>query len=878
MRDRRRHPVSLALLLLAGLGVLAPAAHARKPRPPLCNERFVLDTVSGLLPDTAGGTAVTIVVSGKQVILNDACTSTGGSLKPFRDGWRLRANWKQCGALTKVRFTGTLTGGCTALAGKLRARKQPTETISAHKSRCGDLRLDRGRDEECDTVADATCVECKTVVIGTPTTTTTTVSTTTTPTTTVSTTTTPTTTTPTTTRPASCEVLNAASCLLPYPSSHFLVPADTATGVRLNLPQEGLPAVNGPTIAVDPLNTLDGFSPGVQILMHFPQGVDPARSNASRLLPPNCCDQPAGPPWIDTRTHDARSLDDDSPTVLLDAGTGERIVHFIEPDARAAGNPARQLLFLRPGRILTPGHRYIVAMRHLVAPNGTPVVAETPFAALRDGIVTGIPAIDDRRTSMDAQVFAPLATHGIRRDDLVLAFDFVVGSDGALTREMLAMRDQAYAWLATVEATPAAVTFTVDQVTENDCNQPGQAVWRYVRGTFESPLFLTADLSADGVQFMHLDATGTPTPNGVTRPAYTVSVPCSVRTPAIASRPVLFGHGLGQTGDFFTSFIPPVVNQVVPWTGIGVATDWRGLSGLDLGWVATRIIGVDRSELHNFQALPARLRQGMLNTLVLARMMKRGLFNRHDTFRVTPGGRGVFPGPAEEMVYYGVSLGGIMGTYLAGLTPDIERFGLDVPAVNFSCMLQRAQPFSGFDILLPRIGITDPLNAALGITLLHELWASAEPVSVVHHITRDPLPGAGGPKRLLVTEAFLDKQVSNQCTEIEVRTLGIPNLLGSVRQQLVQIPDVAGPVDSAFVSWHLGELDILNPAHQRFIPPLANVIPSGVCDPHPRRPTLPAGIRQLIAFMQPGGVITNTCTGICDGATPDERSPGPCTP
>ena len=55
--------------------------------------------------------------------------------------------------------------------------------------------------------------------------------------------------------------------------------------------------------------------------MHFPQGVDVAASNASRLLEPECCGQPAGPPWIDTRTFTGRSLDPDSPTVLLDAET-----------------------------------------------------------------------------------------------------------------------------------------------------------------------------------------------------------------------------------------------------------------------------------------------------------------------------------------------------------------------------------------------------------------------------------------------------------------------------------------------------------------------------------------------------------------------------
>jgi hypothetical protein len=47
-----------------------------------------------------------------------------------------------------------------------------------------------------------------------------------------------------------------------------------------------------------------------------------------------------------------RSLQADSPTVLIDADTGERILHFIENDARAADRPERQVVFLYPGGLL----------------------------------------------------------------------------------------------------------------------------------------------------------------------------------------------------------------------------------------------------------------------------------------------------------------------------------------------------------------------------------------------------------------------------------------------------------------------------------------------------------------------------------------------
>lgn len=684
--------------------------------------------------------------------------------------------------------------------------------------------------------------------------------------------------------PDECEVLNDAECLLPYPSSRFLVPdATTATGLRLQIPARGLPHVNGEALTPAPLNTVDGFSPTVQILMHFPQGVDLVASDASRLLPPGCCGQPAGPPWIDTRTQDGRSLDADSPSVLLDADTGERILHWLELDGRAAGNLARQALVMRPGQSLVPGHRYIVALRGLTAADGaSAVVAEPAFAALRDERPTAITAIESRRAAM-AALFDTLTTNGIDRASLVLAFDFVVQSEDQLTRQMLSMRDQAYAYLADVEADPEAVPFTVTKVEDHDCEAPGAVTWRDVKGTFRSPLFLTQSPDQPGAAELNVDADDLPVQNGFMDAVFTVAIPCSLLpAEAPAAHPIVLGHGLFGTGESMTRGVPAGAGRVVPWTYLAGATDWRGLSSSDVGFVVNDVVGVGQSQLNHFAALPDRLRQGMLNTLVLAKMMKRGLFNRDTATFATPLGRPVFAGPDTEMYYYGISLGGIMGTWFSALTPDVERFGVDVPAINFSCLLQRSTQFSSYDQLLLGIGITDPMDAILGLGLLHELWVGGEPAGYARHITSDPLPGSGEAKRILMTPAWLDKQVSNQCTEIAARTLQLPNLApGSLQRGLPGIPDLEGPLDSAYVMYDSGAFDIFDPAHQPFIPPLSNLIPSGVCDPHGARPAIPAGIRQLVDFLRPDGQIENFCDGDCDAGIPDEIAGGaamPCDP
>ena len=686
------------------------------------------------------------------------------------------------------------------------------------------------------------------------------------------------------TNPDECEVLNNAECLLPYPSSRFLrTDATSPTGFRLNIPASGLPKPMGPPLSPDPQNKLDGFNPLVQILMHFPQGVDIERSDASRLLPAGCCGQPPGPPWIDTRTYTERSLDADSPSVLLDEATGERVLHWLELDARADGNLARQALVMRPAVSLIPGHHYIVAMRNLQTADGSAIVAEPAFAVLRDNRPTNIDAIERRRAKMSI-VFSILAEHDVPRDSLVLAFDFVVQSEQQLTGAMLSMRDQAFAWLTAVENTPDGDNpFTVTNVQEHDCSAPNAVTWRDVSGTFKSPLFLTSDPNQPGVGFLNLDANGVPLQNGFTDANFYFSIPCTIlQDGGPIPYPIVLGHGLFGLGSDMTMFVPALANTVTPWTYVAGATDWRGLARQDAQWVANDVVGVGSNKLNNFPALPDRLKQGMLNTLVLTKMVKRGLFNRDTDAFQTPTGAPVFRGPDTEVFYYGISLGGIMGTWLAALTPDITRFGVDVPAINFACLLQRSTEFGQFELLLQSFGLTDPMQTILGIGLNQELWVAGEPAGYARHITRDPLPGSGDPKHILVTPGWLDKTVSNQCTEVEARTLGIPNLVpASLQRQLQGIPDQEGPLDSAFVMFQTAAFDLFNPAEQALIPPLANIIPNGVCNPHGDRPRIPDGIRMLTNFLRPGGQIENTCNDICDAGEPDEIPGGammPCNP
>ena len=680
-------------------------------------------------------------------------------------------------------------------------------------------------------------------------------------------------------RPEECEILNQVECLLPFPSSRFLEPADTETGYRVAFAPGTLPSITriSPPTGTGPLDPApyrrnDGYSPTAQVLMHFPGGFDPALSDAPRLDP-------------ETGLYDSRGLDPDSPTLLVDYETGERINHFVENDARAL-DPDRVLTFLRPTESLLPGRRYVVAVRRIVDAAGDPVEPEPAFEAIRDRLPTTLPAVEERRESLEP-VLRRLRSFGVRRHDLVLAFDFVVQSDHSLTHEMLAMRDHAFAWLAEQDAL-GIQTFTVDTLDElnPDCADPGQPIWRRVEGRFEVPLFLTSDpFTAPGqVGFLRRDADGEPLADGVTLAPYGIAIPCAVFDAPGGFQPLpplLLGHGLFGDGRGFVRGLTDA-EELEGFRYVPGGTNWSGLSSPDisgpiLGTFVVRVLG----NLDLIEALPDRLRQGVLNTLVLARMMRAGLFNRDPAFQIDSG-EGVLPGEDEELFYFGASLGGIMGTLFAATTPDAERLNVDVPAINFSLLLQRATPFLQFQLLLDLL-TPDAMQQAIGIGLTHEMWVRGEPAGYATHVTQDPLPGVEA-KRILMTVARYDQQVSNLGSLLAGRTLRLPNLAGSVLQDVPGLPDEAGPLDSAFVVYDTGSFDPAIPEHLPFIPPPANLQAQGNnCDPHGRRALIPASIQQLLTFLAPDGQAVNFCSddGLCNASEPFEIPFGddePCDP
>src|SRR4051812_7417330 len=195
------------------------------------------------------------------------------------------------------------------------------------------------------------------------------------------------------TNPAGCDPLDGAQCLLPYPNDWFTKPdPSSATGRRLDLNVLAMPRnVEGKPVEPQEWNRSDGFSAGAQILT---------------LVPGMTKNEDIAPSGIAPVTH--LGLNDDATVdpgaVLLDTQTGQRVPVWGEVDqytdeaGPAQTGSIQQDLMIHPAINLADGHRYIVALRHLVTDDGSIAQPSAAFKAYRDGTA---PLTDPRRQHME---------------------------------------------------------------------------------------------------------------------------------------------------------------------------------------------------------------------------------------------------------------------------------------------------------------------------------------------------------------------------------------------------------------------------------------------------------------------------------------------
>jgi len=612
---------------------------------------------------------------------------------------------------------------------------------------------------------------------------------------------------------AECENLNPLHCMMPWPSSRYLVADEgTITKRRMRIPAAAMPKNQwDEQIDSAPYERFDGFSPMTSMITVFDGELDTSN------LP--------GEDKIE------QSVLASSPTILLDAETGKLVGHFSEINEWDGTDFAKAAFYVRPAQRLEENRHYIVAIRDLKKKDGTAVAPSDYFRALRDDLETELPELEARRASFE-ELFAKLAAAGIERSTLIQAWDFHTASGETAWRDLVAMRDDA---LARVGA--EGLGCTVNKVEEDFGDRH---TYRRVTGTFTVPLYLEND--KPGARILR-DADGRPKHNGTAEAPFYLTIPWSVKNRIEAggagARLLTYGHGLmGSGNELNSSFGRRFLHD---YEIVGVATDWWGMASPDTNNVANAL-----GELGKFPTVAERLTQGVLNTLLVTRSFA-GACARLPVMQIA--GRSVID--PSERYYLGISQGSIMGTTVSALSTDIERFILNVGGISYPTMIIRSVDFPDYNRVI-QAWYKQKLDTDLMMVMIASFWDLAEPASYAPHILRGTLPGSPA-KKVLYTIGRYDAEVPNVASDIAARTMGLPYLEPSVYVPW-NLPKVSAPAESAYVIYDVGAGPV----------PLGskaaaedNVAHSGV-----RQNA--AAQRQMDAFMRKDGRVQHFCSGPCD--------------
>jgi len=367
-----------------------------------------------------------------------------------------------------------------------------------------------------------------------------------------------------------CDFIDPNYCLFPWPNNHFTVAdSSTATGLRVNLDPASMPRNSaGKPLVPTEWNRNDGFSLNQHIIARV-ENLDLVQTDAPLL------------------TNIQRSLDNDSPILLLNATTGQRHLIFAEidanltkfgpcdgfsPGAAVAGILAGALdqdavdefaeganrikdecdgqgptapdepgvdpgpaLMIRPMINLTEGHRYIVALRNLKDSSGNDLMALPEFQVCRDSVPSLIPQVTARCAALD-QAFVDLDNHGVNRSELFLAWDFTAISRDNMVERMIHIRDDALLNDLN-DTTPSDGVVNGDapnfEITSfEDLN--GGNIARRVRGRIAVPCYLDTANCAPGGKFFYQPGPGGPngddlpdrqTPLSVQQTAFVCNIP-----------------------------------------------------------------------------------------------------------------------------------------------------------------------------------------------------------------------------------------------------------------------------------------------------------------------------------------------------------------
>jgi hypothetical protein len=312
-----------------------------------------------------------------------------------------------------------------------------------------------------------------------------------------------------------------------------------------------------------------------------------------------------------------------------------------------------------------------------------------------------------------------------------------------------------------------------------------------------------------------------------------------------------YGHGLfGTYKEVEYGSSDYMYEDATDYGYVICASTWIGLSSEDVPAMAD-IIGKD---LTDFQYIPDRTIQGVVNALGLMTMLKGKFSQDPEMLTATTGQPIINP---EKTAYFGNSEGGIFGTVYMAASQDVKRGLLGVPGGPYSLLLPRSLDF-GMEFDIMKLRYKDPVDRLNLMQVMQLLWDRAEPAGYMRALNKDPLPDTEA-KEVLLHYGLGDAQVTWLGAQAIARSVDAVQYASSAKEndesffglELIA-DDVVVTGRSGIQGWDYGSAQA----------PLVNKPPSEVGDTHgcPRNDDR-AQIQMGNFFLK--GEISNVCGGTC---------------
>ena len=374
---------------------------------------------------------------------------------------------------------------------------------------------------------------------------------------------------------------------------------------------------------------------------------------------------------------------------------------------------------------MVDGDRYIVVLRGLMNNKNGIIQPSELFKNIRDNATNNNDESYMKRLNYyNTQIFPYLAQNNIDRESLQLTWDFTVMTTDMQTERMINMRDDAFNRIPNDGNVKYRIT--------NIENNPYDEIARTVEGFMTVPMYLNMRIPDPLVRLV-IDYNTDPLKpiyQGDAEFAFKMTIPNIVANGTLSARFIEYGHGLFGSYNEITSGYLRTQSDTYGYIIGGV--NLIGMSYEDVLSIVD-IIGYNTT---NFEMIPDRLHQGMLNELFLVKLFKSPNFQNDKNIFEFNGNMVQFNNGYN---YYGNSQGGIMGVVHMALTTDVTHGVLGVPGGPYELLLFRSKDFTIFEDMI-KIRYPNDIERVLFISLVEILWLRLEPLGYVSHIINNPLP------------------------------------------------------------------------------------------------------------------------------------------